>query len=316
MFDKLENLYRKLFLIRKSEDVIAENYHNNEMKTPMHMSKGAEAISAGVCEAINDADQVFGTYRSHALYLTKTNDLKGFFAEMLGKKTGCCEGKAGSMHLCNMEKGYISSSAIVCSNVPVAVGAAFANKMKDNGKKVIVFFGDGAMEEGNFWESINMASLWSLPILFICEDNNLAVNTPSEMRRGYKSINKIMDEFNFINDSGLGFDAQHVYNLTSIVLKKMDKLERPGFIRFEYYRQLEHVGIYSDSHEEYRRIDNKRFYSDIDPIADIKTKLSIHNVNVSDMEEEITKSIYAAFENSKKSEFAPISDLYKDVYYG
>ena len=105
---------------------------------PEFLSKGGKAVSAelkAICEAINEADQVFGTYRSHASYLAKTNDIKGFFAEMYGKKSGCCEGKSGSMHLCNVDKGYISSSAIVCSNVPVAVGAAFANKIKRNAKK-------------------------------------------------------------------------------------------------------------------------------------------------------------------------------------
>jgi acetoin:2,6-dichlorophenolindophenol oxidoreductase subunit alpha len=316
MFGKLENLYKKMFLIRKSEEVIIENYFDNEMKTPMHMSMGAEAISAGVCEAINEADQVFGTYRSHALYLAKTNDVKGFFAEMCGKKSGCCEGKSGSMHLCNIDKGYISSSAIVCSNIPVAVGAAFANKMKNNGKKVVVFFGDGAIEEGNFWESINMASLWSLPILFVCEDNNLAVNTSSEKRRGFNSIKDVVENFDFISLEGPGYDAQYVCDLATLILNKMEKLERPGFIKLEYYRQLEHVGVNSDAHEEYRKKDNERFCSDIDPINYMRKRLNVCDTDIKGIEEEITKSVYEALENAKQSDFSPISDLYKDVYYG
>jgi pyruvate dehydrogenase E1 component alpha subunit len=314
--DKLISLYKKMFLIRKSEEVIIENYSDDEMKTPMHMSTGSEAISAGICEAINDGDQVFGTYRSHAPYLAKTGDLDGFFAEMYGKKDGCCEGKSGSMHLCNIDKGYVSSSAIVCSNLPVAVGAAFANKIKNNGKKVIVFFGDGAMDEGNFWESINMASLWSIPILFVCEDNKLAVHTSQECRQGYNDIENIIEEFNIIHNSGSGFDAQFVNDVASLTLRKMEETERPGFIKFEYYRQMEHVGVKSDAHEDYRRNDNSRFCSGIDPLANMKSKLNIANINMSGIEEEITKSIYEALENAKKSEFAPVGDLYKDVYYG
>ena len=314
--NKLISLYKKMFLIRKSEEVIIENYFDDDMKTPMHMSMGSEAIAAGVCEAINDGDQVFGTFRSHAPYLAKTGDLDGFFAEMYGKKDGCCEGKSGSMHLCNMDKGYVSSSAIVCSNVPVAVGAAFANKFKNNGKKVVVFFGDGAMEEGSFWESINMASVWSLPILFVCEDNKLAVNTTTECRQGYKDIGNIIEEFDIIHHSGSGFDAQFIESVTSSTLKKMEETERPGFIKFEYYRQMEHVGVNSDAHEYYRKSDNKRFCSDKDPLAYMKSKLNICEIDVSDIEKEITKSIYEALENAKKSEFSPVSDLYKDVYYG
>jgi len=312
----LIDLYKKIYLVRKSEEVIIENYFDDDMKTPMHMSMGSEAISAGVCTAINERDQVFGTYRSHASYLSKTGDLEGFFSEMYGKKSGCCEGKSGSMHLCNVEKGYMSSSAIVSSNIPVAVGAAFANKFKNNGKKVIVFFGDGAMDEGNFWESINMASLWSLPILFICEDNRLAVHTPPEERRGYKDINKIIKEFHFINGSALGYDAKLVYDLTKITLDKMENMKKPGFIRFEYYRKLEHVGVVSDAHEKYREIDNKRFCRDKDPLDYIKVNLNMFNIDVSDIEEKITKSIYKALEKAKKSDFSPINELYKDVYHG
>ncbi len=310
----LINLYKKMYLIRKVEETIIENYFDDEMKTPMHMSMGSEAISVGVCEAINEKDQVFGTYRSHASYLSKTGDLKGFFAEMYGKKKGICEGKAGSMHLCNMDKGYVSSSAIVCSNIPVAVGAAFANKMKNNGKKVIVFFGDGAMEEGNFWESINMASLWSLPVLFVCEDNKLAVHTYSKDRQGYTDIEKIIEQFNIIHYSSLGFDAQIVYDLTHLIIDEMEKIGRPGFIKLEYYRQLGHVGVNSDSHEKYRENDNKRFCREIDPIKDMRLRLNTYNIDVSDIEEEIIKSIDEALEKAKKDGFAPIGELYKDVY--
>jgi len=316
MKDKLIDLYKTMFLIRKSEEVIIENYFDDEMKTPMHMSMGSEAISAGVCEALNEKDQIFGTYRSHAPYIAKTKDIDGFFAEMYGKKTGVCEGKSGSMHLCNMDKGYVSSSAIVCSNIPVAVGAAFANKFKNNGKKVVVFFGDGAMDEGNFWESINMASLWSLPILFICEDNKLAVHTSSECRQGYNDIENIIKEFNIIYNSGSGFDAQFISEVTSLTLKKMEEVERPGFIKLEYYRQMEHVGVKSDAHENYRKKDNSRFCIGTDPLAYMKFQLNIFEIDVFNIEKEITKSVYKALESAKKSEFSPTSDLFKDVYYG
>lgn len=308
-------LYKKMYLIRKVEDVIIENYSDDEMKTPMHMSKGSEAISVGVCAALNEDDQVFGTYRSHAPYLAKTGDLNGFFAEMYGKKTGACEGKSGSMHLCNMEKGYVSSSAIVASNIPVAVGAAFANKMKDNGKRVVVFFGDGAVDEGNFWESINMASLWSLPILFVCEDNRLAVHTYSKFRHGYENIIGIVENFNIATGYEEGIEVEDVYNITKSVLLAMDKFSEPGFIQLEYYRYLEHVGIDSDEDEDYRKKDTWSSEGDNDPILELRKKLVHIDADVEGIEMEISEDVYTALEYAKSSEFAPNCDLYKDVYY-
>lgn len=303
-----------MYFIRKSENVIIEYYSEDEMKTPMHMSRGAEAISVGVCSAINNEDQVFGTYRSHAPYLAKTEDLKGFFAEMYGKKNGVCEGKSGSMHLCNMAKGYISSSAIVASNIPVAVGAAFANKMKKNNKKVVVFFGDGAMDEGNFWESINMASLWSLPVLFVCEDNRFAVHTHSKFRQGYENIIGIVENFNIATGFSSGLDVEDVYNTTKDVLMAMDNFKEPGFIQIDYYRCLEHVGIDSDANHEYRRDDWSDSNSDYDPVARLRTKLINDEINVKYVEQYIDAEVYDALEYAKSSKFSPNCDLYKDVY--
>lgn len=303
-----------MYLIRKSEDVIIEYYYEDDMKTPMHMSKGSEGISVGVCAALNCDDQVFGTYRSHAPYLAKTGDLNGFFAEMYGKKNGACEGKSGSMHLCNMEKGYVSSSAIVASNIPVAVGAAWANKMKGNGKKVVVFFGDGAMDEGNFWESINMASLWSLPILFVCEDNRLAVHTRSCNRQGYENILSIVSEFNIATEYNLATDVIDVYDVAKTMINTMDTFDEPGFLHLEYYRYLEHVGIDSDAYKMYREHEWGGPCDFYDPVLKLRQKLIDDEINVKLIEQLIYKEVHDALYLAKDYEFAPVHDLYKDVY--
>jgi len=220
------------------------------------------------------------------------------------------------MHIASPETGHISSSAIVASNIPVAVGAAWANKMQKNGKIVVVFFGDGAMDEGNFWESINMASLWSLPILFICENNKLAVHTRPEERQGYSNIEKIIEQFGMIKSSALGISVELVYDITDLILKAMIEQKRPGFIELEYYRHLEHVGINSDINETYREVDNKRFCKDKDPILELRERLLILDINVESIEAEISKEIYVALEHAKKGEFSDISEIYKDVFYG
>ena len=156
--------YKKMYLIRACEEAIMSEYNNDGMKTPMHMSMGSEHISSAVCLALGDRAQVFSSYRSHAPFLARTEDTDQFFLEMYGCKESVLGGRGGSMHLCYPEKGFIMSSAIVASQISVACGYAWANKQKKNDKIVVVFFGDGATEEGAFWESLNIAGLYKLPM--------------------------------------------------------------------------------------------------------------------------------------------------------
>src|SRR3989338_2832947 len=169
------DLYKKMYLIWKAEELIIKHYPEDEMKTPMHMSMGEEAIAAAVCHALGPEGQVFGYYRSHAIFLAKTRDPDMFFGELYGKVTGIARGRAGSMHLAAPDKGFMHASAVVASSIPLAVGAAFANKHKGNGRLCCAVFGDGALEEGVFWESLNAACVMKLPVLFVCADNGLAV---------------------------------------------------------------------------------------------------------------------------------------------
>lgn len=246
------DLYKKLYLMRRSEEFIIRYYPENEMKTPMHMSMGQEAISAGVCHALGLENQIFATYRSHAAFLAKTEDTNGFFAELYGKETGTAQGKAGSMHLAAPDKGHMSSSAIVASCIPVAVGAAFANKQKKNGRISCVFFGDGALDEGVFWESLNVASIMKLPVLFVCEDNGLAVHTTTHMRQGYKSITDIVCQFHCSVFQVDTTDVEIIYRIALNAIESIRTLGRSAFLHFKCYRYLEHVGIYEDFNVGYR----------------------------------------------------------------
>jgi TPP-dependent pyruvate/acetoin dehydrogenase alpha subunit len=314
--DRLIKFYKKMFLIRKVEDAIIEHYYDDEMKTPMHMSRGSEAIAVGVCSALGDRGQYFSTYRSHAPYFASGGDLNKFFLEMYGKKEGRYAGKAGSMHIASPETGHISSSAIVASNIPVAIGAAWANKMQDNGKIVAVFFGDGAMDEGNFWESINMASLWSLPIIFVCEDNRVAVHTLSKNRQGYREIIPIIEEFEIATSYSLGIDVEDVYGDVKNAVRCVDNFKEPAFMQFEYYRYLEHVGTNSDINEEYRKKDTWEPTDDNDPVLDLRKKLIHVDVDVEGIEMEIAEDVYTALEIAKDGEFSDSKETYKDVFYG
>jgi acetoin:2,6-dichlorophenolindophenol oxidoreductase subunit alpha len=308
-------LYRKLYLIRRSEDLIRQNYFDDKMKTPMHMSTGGEAICAGVCHALAESDQVMGTYRSHGIYLAKSGETDRFFAEMYGKATGMAKGKAGSMHLTSPESGLICTSAIVGTTIPVAVGAAYANKMQKNGKAVAVFFGDGAIDEGVFWESLNSACVMKLPVLFVCEDNDIAVHIPGRERHGYRSINEIVERFDcgvFTSDST---DVEVIHNLTLDALKAMRENGRPSFMHLKYFRYLEHVGVNEDFNQGYRdRTEYERWRSR-DPVETQRAKLL--KWLKEDEIKSIESGIDARIEDSvRKADAAPFSgprELYEDV---
>lgn len=311
-------LYKKLYLIRRAEEAIIDNYNDDEMKTPMHMSMGGEAISAGVCQALKKQDQVFGTYRSHALYLAKALETDKFFAEMYGKATGGAKGKAGSMHLSLPETGFIGASAIVASNIPVAVGAAFANKFKKINKITAVFFGDGALDEGNFWESLNIACLMKLPLLFICEDNEFAMHTSVSQRQGYKSIDKIVSKFNCHVFQAKTTDAEVIFKLTQKAIKLIKKTKLPSFLHLRYYRYLEHVGINEDFDAGYRSKKDFEMWYKRDPVILQRKKIlnsGTKENTVLAIEKEIDKKIDKSILLAKKAPFVDKTEVYTDVFY-
>lgn len=308
--------YEKLYLIRRSEEKIIERYSENQMKTPMHMSMGAEAIAVGICGALKPQDQVFGTYRSHALFLAKTGDTDDFFAEIYGKETAFLKGKGGSMHLCSPAHGFMGTSAIVASAIPVAVGCAFANKRANNDRIVAVFFGDGAVEEGVFWESLNVACLMKLPILFVCEDNGLAVHTSKSERRGYKSITDVISKFNCLVYDDKTTDVEVIYKLVRRAIEQIRTRRMPCFIRLRYFRYLEHVGVNEDFEAGYRDRDEFEEWLKVDPVRFQREKLkylgweeeAIRNLET-DVEDRISSSIAAA----EEADFCQSCELYKGV---
>ena len=170
-------LYKSLYLIRYCEKKIIDLYHENEMRTPMHMSFGQEYIPVGVCSGLDMKCDITSSYRSHANFLARTGDHRSFFFEMYGKEDTIGRGKCGSMHLGDPNKGHILSSGIVASQIPAATGIAFANKYKNLKNFAVCFFGDGAVDSGGFWESVNLASLFRLPYsLFVRITSGLCIH--------------------------------------------------------------------------------------------------------------------------------------------
>jgi TPP-dependent pyruvate/acetoin dehydrogenase alpha subunit len=309
--------YRKLYLIRRCEEEIVAHYSEDQMKTPMHMSMGAEAIAVGVCEALDAQDQVFGTYRSHALYLAKTEDSDDFFAEVYGKETALLKGKGGSMHLCAPDHGFMGTSAIVASIIPVAAGCAFANKRAANSRMVAVFFGDGAVEEGVFWESLNLACLMKLPMLFVCEDNGLAVHTSKSQRQGFDSITEIVSKFNCLVYEAKTTDTEAIYKLTRQAVSEVNARSMPAFLRLEYFRYLEHVGVNEDFDAGYRCKDQFEQWLSVDPVGLQRKKLKAlgwAEGAIEEVEAQINDKVNRSLVKAQEAKFCDVFDLFRGVF--
>jgi TPP-dependent pyruvate/acetoin dehydrogenase alpha subunit len=308
-------LYQKVYLIRRAEQAIREHYASDAMKTPMHMSTGGEAICAGVCQALRLADEVVGTYRSHGIYLAKTGETDRFFAEMYGRATGMAKGKAGSMHLTAPQAGLICTSAIVGTTIPVAVGAAFANREMKRDRVVAVFFGDGAIDEGVFWESLNSACVMKIPLLFVCEDNGFAVHVPKPLRHGYRSITEVVSKFDCDVHASESTDPEAIYQLTVGAIARMREMQRPAFMHLKYYRYLEHVGVNEDFAQGYRdRKEFERWHAN-DPLALQRKKLLrwYAEADIKSLEQAIDRQVAESVKRAEQAPFPQAEELYQDV---
>lgn len=310
-------LYRKLTLARLAEEKIREEYFKDEMKTPVHLGIGGEAIPVGVCHCLPAGSKTFGTYRNHALYLSVTEDTNTFFGEMYGKTNGVAKGKAGSMHLSAPEFGFLATSAVVGTTIPLAVGAALANQYRKSHEMVAVFFGDGAVEEGVFWESLNFAALKNLRVLFVCEDNGLAIHTPASQRQGFRSFQKIVDAFDCCWEEGDGSNLQEVVQKSRQVLGQMQTKSGPGFLHFTYYRFLEHVGPREDFDAGYRQRPTEEEMNRRDPLVQFEAALSQNGCGPQELEAIRRKNREKIDQSVKKAQQAPFAqpeELSTDIF--
>src|SRR5215471_3184994 len=186
----LRKLYRTMLRIRITEESVAGLLERNEIRCPTHLYTGQEAIAAGVCAALTDQDYIFGGHRSHGHYLAKGGDLRQLMAELYGKVTGCARGRGGSMHLLASDVGLLGTVPLVAATIPIAVGAALAAKLRNDHRVSVPFFGDGATEEGHFHESVNLAAVFRLPVIFVCENNLYSSHMHIVERRAEDNIYK------------------------------------------------------------------------------------------------------------------------------
>ena len=239
--------------IRLVEESIANKYSEQKMRCPTHLSIGQEAIAVGVCANLTLQDQVLSTHRAHAHYLAKGGCLNSMMAEIYGKVSGCSKGMGGSMHLIDTSVGFMGSTAIVGNTIPVAVGLALEKKLTRKKSIACVFFGDGATEEGAFYESVNFAIIHSLPILFICENNLYSVYSGLEVRQPVdRKIYKMVRAMGISAQHGNGNDVEEVARKVKHAKTMILKSGGPQFLEFDTYRWREHCGPNFDNNIGYR----------------------------------------------------------------
>ena len=246
-------LFESMLRIRLVEESIANKYSEQKMRCPTHLSIGQEAIAVGVCANLTSQDQVLSTHRAHAHYLAKGGCLNSMMAEIYGKASGCSKGMGGSMHLIDTSVGFMGSTAIVGNTIPVAVGLALEKKLTRKKSIACVFFGDGATEEGAFYESVNFAIIHSLPILFICENNLYSVYSGLEVRQPVdRKIYKMVRAMGISAQHGNGNDVEEVSRKVKHAKTMILKSGGPQFLEFDTYRWREHCGPNFDNNIGYR----------------------------------------------------------------
>jgi TPP-dependent pyruvate/acetoin dehydrogenase alpha subunit len=245
-------LHYSMLRIRRIEEALAKRYADQEMRCPMHLCIGQEAIAVGVSAALALTDKMYSNHRAHGHYLAKGGNLNSMIAELYGRVGGCCGGRGGSMHMIDLDVGFMGATPIVGGTVPLAVGSAWASKLQKKTDVTVIFFGDGCFEEGVVHESLNFAALHQLPVLFVCENNDFSVYTRRSERQPKRAIHHIAAAHGIKTAHGDGNDIELVFNLTNTALKDLRRGNGPWFLEFSTYRWREHCGPDFDDHLQYR----------------------------------------------------------------
>lgn len=307
-----------LLKIRLVEEYIADVYPTDVIKCPIHLSIGSEAVSVGVCSAMKKTDMVIGGHRGHGIYLAKGGDLNEFMAEMYGKETGCSGGKGGSMHLISLESGLLGTTPILGSTIPIGVGAALSSKVRNDRKVTGVFFGDGASEEGVFYESLNMAALYKLPVIFICENNKYSIFQDLKSRQPLDNLYQKGEVFGITGERVNGNNVMEVFKVAqkAIISARSGK---PYLIECITNRWRQHVGPYYDYETGFgTREEVEQIMVEQDPVDILITESKkagyFDDEFINKIKNQISKEIKISVEFAIASKLPAKSELYNDIY--
>ena len=312
-------MLRRMLLIRRFDETVQELVQRAELVGAAHVYIGEEAVAVGACAALRDDDYITGNHRSHGHPIAKGGDVKKAMAELLGKSTGYCKGKGGSMHLADFSIGILGESGIVASALPVAVGAAMGSKMKNNDRVVVAFFGDGASNQGACHEAMNLAAIWKLPVIFLCENNQYAVTT------SYKdtvAVENISDRAAAYNMPGVLVDGQDVwamYEATREAVTRARAGQGPTLLEGKTYRFGDHSeGLNRIVRDPFRTDEEVEYWLKRDPI-DLHKKVLLEQgiatqEEIDQVDTDATAAIAEALEFARESPYPEPEDLLVDMY--
>jgi len=313
----LRDMYRSMLRIRYFEERAADLVEAGEIRCPCHLYIGQEAVAVGVCAALQPEDYVWGGHRSHGHYLAKGGDCRSLMAELFGKVTGCAKGRGGSMHIMRKEIGVLGTVPLVAATIPLAVGAALASKLRGDGRVSVSFFGDGATEEGHFHESLNLAALHQLPVIFVCENNFFASHMHLLERRRCDNIHKSAELYGMPGHVLDGNDVAEVYHVAAEAVGRARSGGGPSLLECRTYRWRGHVGPAWDIDVGVGRRDELKAWMNRDPIARAREQLlrmGMAEREFGEIEAQVRAEVDDATAFARQSPYPDASELMHHVY--
>lgn len=317
-----KTLFRKLYFemlrIHRVQLRIESLYHLDEMKTPIHLCIGLEAIAVGVCANLQPTDYISSSHRSHGHYLAKGGDLKALIAELHCRETGCSRGRGGSMHLVDTSVGHIGSSSIVGGGIPIGTGLALASRMQRETRVSVVFFGDGAADEGVLYESVNFAMLKQLPVIYVYENNQYSVCSHISARQAGELLFHCVPQRKMMSRLVDGNDVVAVYEAARGAVNRARSGKGPSLIECRTYRVRGHAGAGSDEKLGYRTADEIRSWEAKCPVSRMQERLLrdgvIDRSEILEMERQIDAEIDDAFRFAQESPLPVADDLERFLF--
>ena len=313
----LRDLYYQIARIRITEEQIANLLNSKEINCPTHLYTGQEAIAVGICTPLRSTDYVFGNHRSHGHYLAKGGSLKAMMAELFGKAVGCSHGRGGSMHIIDKQAGVLGTVPIVAGTIPLAVGTSLAAKLQSHNNVSVAFFGDGALEEGTFHESMNFASLMKLPTIFVCENNFYSSHLSLLERRAKDNI---IESSALHGMPGHVVDGNNVFDIlatTKIAIRRARSGRGPSFIECRTYRWHGHVGPSWDMDVGVKRKSELEVWRKKDPLLIVRRALQSKGVSekvIASLDQTAEAEVEAAISYAKAESFPSKEQLLDNVF--
>ena len=314
--DKLIQMLRKMLEIRHFEEAIHYVYTQGWMPGLAHLYIGQEAIAVGVCENLEKDDLITSTHRGHGHLIAKGGNLKKMMAEVMGKETGYCKGKGGSMHIADPELGIIGANGIVAGSIPIATGLGLASKIKSDGKVIVCFFGEGAANQGAFHEGMNMGSLWNLPIVYVCENNLYGISVHQSRAQKIKDVAVRASAYDIPGEVVDGNNILTVYRAAKIAVERAREGSGPTLIECKTYRWGgHHVG---DPGTAYRPREEVDMWKDKCPIKRFKSFIAKDSVlsepEIKRIDEEVKREVDEAVTFAKESPYPLSEEALEDVF--